>query len=227
LPPIVFNINLIKQKAFSVCDIVSMMKKNTRPSGNTRNDADLVLSARSGDAKAFDQLMNRYKSTLYFKILKMVKNDTDAEDLTIESFEKAFKNIKKCQPQYSFSTWLFSVATHHTIDHLRKKMIVFVPLKSPDENDKNNSDESFNDLVTTTENPEEILIKKQNINLLSVALSSLKPKYQVMVKLRYLKEFSYSEIAKELNLPLSTVKIQLFRSRLMLYHLLKNTGISY
>lgn len=105
------------------------MELNTNLSENAKRDAEFVIAAQSGSEKAFSQLMNRYKEALYFMILKMVNNKTDAEDLTIEAFGKAFTNIHHYEIQFAFSTWLFRIAANNTIDHLRKKRVVHVPLE--------------------------------------------------------------------------------------------------
>ncbi len=203
------------------------MEINPNLSENARHDAELIFAALSGVENAFTQLMKRYKEALYFMMLKMVHNKTDAEDLTIEAFEKAFINIHQYEPQFAFSTWLFCIACNNAIDHLRKKRIVSIPYENTAGNDKNTSIEYTYNMRTNSDNPEEAFIKKQNARLLRKAVSTLKPRYRTLLEMRYFNEYSYSEICKELNLPLGTVKVQLFRSREMLYDLLKESEISY
>ena len=203
------------------------MEINPNLSENAKHDAELIISARSGVEKAFGQLMKRYKEAIYFMLLKMVHNKTDAEDLTIEAFEKAFINIHQYEPQFAFSTWLFCIASNNAIDHLRKKRVISVPYESSVGNDKNTGVDYCFNMRANAVNPEEDFIKKQNAILVRKAVSALKPRYRTLLEMRYFKEYSYSEICKELNLPLGTVKVQLFRSREMLFDLLKNTEISY
>jgi RNA polymerase sigma factor (sigma-70 family) len=199
------------------------MEINPNLSENARRDLDLVIAARSGDQKAFAQLMKRYKDTIYFMLLKMVNNKTDAEDLAIEAFGKAFSSIHQYEPQFAFSTWLFRIASNNAIDHLRKKRAVTVPLEPTVGNDKSIGIEYNYNIRTDSDTPEEAFIKEQNAKLLRKAVSSLKPRYRTLLELRYFREYSYAEIAEQLNLPLGTVKVQLFRSREMLFDLLKNT----
>jgi RNA polymerase sigma factor (sigma-70 family) len=199
------------------------MEINPNLSENARRDVDLVIAARSGDQKAFAQLMKRYKDAIYFMLLKMVNNKTDAEDLAIEAFGKAFSNIHQYEPQFAFSTWLFRIASNNAIDHMRKKKAVTVPLEPIVGNDKSIGIEYNYNIRTDSDTPEEAFIKEQNAKLLRKAVSSLKPRYRTLLELRYFKEYSYAEIADELKLPLGTVKVQLFRSREMLFDLLKNT----
>lgn len=201
------------------------MEINQNLSDNARHDTELIAAARSGVENAFAQLMKRYKDAIYFMLLKMVNNKTDAEDLTIEAFGKAFINIHQYEPRYAFSTWLFSIASNNAIDHLRKKRIMIVPLDPLVENEINIGIEYNTKLQANADNPEESFIKKQNARLLRAAVSTLKPRYRTLIELRYLKEYSYSEISEELNLPLGTVKVQLFRSREILFDLLKNNEI--
>ena len=199
------------------------MEINPNLSENARRDVDLVIAARSGDQKAFAQLMKRYKDAIYFMLLKMVNNKTDAEDLAIEAFGKAFSNIHQYEPQFAFSTWLFRIASNNAIDHMRKKKAVTVPLEPIVGNDKSIGIEYNYNIRTDSDTPEEAFIKEQNARLLRKAVSTLKPRYRTLLELRYFKEYSYAEISEELNLPLGTVKVQLFRSREMLFDLLKNT----
>lgn len=201
------------------------MEINPNLSDNARHDIDFVNAARSGDDRAFTQLMKRYKDAIYFMLLKMVNNKTDAEDLTIEAFGKAFANIRQYEPQFAFSTWLFRIASNNAIDHLRKNKIVTVPLEPLANNDKSAGIEYNHNAQTESDTPEEAFIKEQNSKLLRKAVSTLKPRYRTLLELRYFKEYSYSEIAEELDIPLGTVKVQLFRSRELLFELLKNTDM--
>ena len=190
-------------------------------SEKARQDYELVKSALQGDEKAFARLLNRYKDAIYFMLLKMVNNRSDAEDLTLEAFGKAFKNLHQYSPTYAFSTWLFKIASNNCIDFLRKKKGVHVSI----ENKEDENTDSIK-LKSKDPNPEERLIRQQKAILLRNVVRKLKPRYQVLVELRYFKEFSYEEIAKELDLPLGTVKAQLFRAREMLFKMIESTEIS-
>ncbi|MBN2637061.1 MAG: sigma-70 family RNA polymerase sigma factor [Prolixibacteraceae bacterium] len=184
-------------------------------------DYELVKTALNGDEKAFARLLARYKDSIYFMLLKMVNNRSDAEDLTLEAFGKAFKNLHQYTPTYAFSTWLFKIASNNCIDFLRKKKGIHIPI----ENNENDSPDLIK-LPSKELNPEERLIRQQKAILLRKVVRNLKPRYQNLVELRYFREFSYEEIAKELNLPLGTVKAQLFRAREMLFKLIETTEIN-
>ena len=89
-------------------------------SDKAKKDLTLVEAAIKGDQGAYAELMDRYRDSIYFMMLKMVKNSDDADDLTIEAFGKAFNRLKQYSPNYAFSTWLFKIASNNCIDFIRK-----------------------------------------------------------------------------------------------------------
>jgi RNA polymerase sigma factor (sigma-70 family) len=198
------------------------MELNPELSDKAQYDFLLVEAALTGEEKAFAKLMSRYKDAIYFMLLKMVNNKNDAEDLTIEAFGKAFKNLHQYSPNFAFSTWLFKIATNNCIDFLRKRRGVYISIENNQENGDNDSPIK---LRSTDPNPEEKLIRIQKAILMRRIVHRLKPRYRILVELRYFREFSYEEIAKELNLPLGTVKAQLFRAREMLFKMIESTEI--
>lgn len=172
------------------------------------------------DESAFADLMSRYKKPVYHMILKMVRNVDDAEDLTIEAFAKAFRNLARFKKDYTFSTWLFRIATNNAIDFIRKKKLETYSLNTSFTDD---SGESVNiDVQDSQRTPDEEAINTQKIELVRMFVTKLPAKYQRLVKLRYFDELSYEEIAKELDAPLGTVKAQLHRARELMYELVKD-----
>lgn len=171
------------------------------------------------DEQAFAMLMDRYKRPVYHMILKMVRNVDDAEDLTIEAFAKAFKNLHRFKKDYTFSTWLFRIATNNAIDFIRKKRLETMSLDTSFTDD--NGDSVQIDVEDRNLNPQEEAIKSQKIELIQMFVTKLPAKYQRLVRLRYFQELSYEEIAKELDAPLGTVKAQLHRARELMYDLVK------
>ena len=196
------------------------MEINNDLSEKAKADLLLVEQAKSGNEKAFASLMNRYRDSIYFMLLKMVNNPYDAEDLTIEAFGKAFRNIELYTPKFAFSTWLFKIATNNCVDFIRKKQVSPAPLDYLQENLDNVTVNIQSDLP----DPEEALINHQKIAALKVIVSQLKPRYKTLIELRYYKEYSYEEISSELNLPIGTVKAQLYRAKTLLYNILIKTG---
>jgi len=192
-------------------------------SENIRNDHTLISLALKGDEKAFARLMMKYKDSIYFMLLKIVKNKNDAEDLTLEAFGKAFANLSFYSTDYAFSTWLFRIASNNCIDFLRKKKGIIYSTNNDQESD---SEENSSNIKSTSPNPEERLIINQRGRILHNFIQKLNPKYRTLIDLRYFKEYSYEEIAKELDLPLGTVKVQLFRARNLLYNLIDKAGVN-
>lgn len=186
-------------------------------------DYKLVQRAiENGDQKAYADLMKNYRDSLYFMLLKMTNNPHDAEDLTIEAFGKAFKKLHQYTPDYAFSTWLFKIASNNCIDFIRKKKKYTFSIDQNFDEDETGTELAAK-IPSGTLDPEEELVKKQKIKLMHEVVEKLKPHYRTLIELRYFKEFSYDEIAQELNLPLGTVKAQLFRAREFLYQILKNS----
>ena len=185
-------------------------------SKKAQRDFLLVQKAKeNNDEKAYAELMIRYRKPVYHMILKMVKNTDDAEDLTIEAFAKAFKNLKKFNPDYTFSTWLFRIATNNCIDFIRKKKLDTLSINSTFTDD--NGENVSIDIQDYSLNPQEETIKQQKVEIMQMIVTQLPMKYQILVKLRYFHELSYDEISKELDAPLGTVKAQLHRARELLY----------
>ncbi|MBN1144687.1 MAG: sigma-70 family RNA polymerase sigma factor [Bacteroidales bacterium] len=195
------------------------MEVNTNLSEKAQRDYMLVQRATQGDQRAYAELMGRYRDAIYYMLLKMVNNASDAEDLTIEAFGKAFKNINQYAPNYAFSTWLFKIATNNCIDFIRKKKTSHVSLDHSNEE----HEKATKDIQAPILDPEESLINEQKIHLMRSLVSKLKPRYRKLIELRYFSELSYEEIAEELELPIGTVKAQLFRARELLFNILKNT----
>ena len=193
------------------------MNMNSNLSEKAQFDVRLVERAKKDDQAAYAQLMDRYREAIYYMLLKMVNNASDAEDLTIEAFGKAFKNLEQYTPNFAFSTWLFKIASNNCIDFIRKKRIDHISL----DREIGDKDRASNIIMAEVPDPEEDLIKKQKAKLMRSIVTTLKPRYRELVELRYFKEYSYEEIADELNLPLGTVKAQLFRARELLYNILK------
>ncbi len=203
-------------------DTTQNPKLNPNLSDKALKDYNLVRKAiDNGDQKAYAELMTRYKDSIYFMLLKMVNNRDDADDLTIEAFGKAFKNIKQYTPDYAFSTWLFKIATNNCIDFIRKKRKMTFSIDKGIETD--DGGELTIDIKSNQPDPEENMMKKQKVMMMRDVVERLKPRYKKLVELRYFQERSYEEIADELNLPLGTVKAQLFRAREFLYQIMKNS----
>ena len=191
-------------------------------SEKAQKDYELVLRATNNkDQQAFSDLMDKYKDPIYYMLLKMVNNNDDAEDLTLEAFGKAFNRLVQYTPNFAFSTWLFKIATNNCIDFLRKKKKNVMSIDNRVSN--NDGEEYMFEIKSDGMTPEQIAMNEQKIQLMRQYVKKLKPRYEILVEMRYFKEMSYEEISTELNLPLGTVKAQLFRAREFLYNIMKHS----
>lgn len=196
------------------------MEINSNLTEKAREDYELIRKALyERDQHAYGQLMQNYREALYYMMLKMTNNKTDAEDLTIEAFGKAFKNLHHYSPKFAFSTWLFKIASNNCIDFMRKKQKQGFMVHEDEENTP--SAESLAETQSNSDSPEDALLRKENLTRMRKVVDKLKPHYRTLVELRYFKEYSYEEIAQQLDLPIGTVKAQLYRAREFLHSLLK------
>lgn len=198
------------------------MEIGSNLSDKGKYDLVLVEKAKAGDQKAYAELLDRYRDPIYFMLLKMVNNKSDADDLTIEAFGKAFKSIEQYTPKYAFSTWLFKIASNNCIDFIRRKKEIHISIDQPADDGEGGQSLPASNLLAGVLDPEETLIKEQNIQLVQDMVEKLKPRYRKLIELRYFQEYSYIEIAEELSIPLGTVKAQLFRARELLQNILEN-----
>jgi len=197
-------------------------KTGSHLSEKAQKDYELVIRAtKKKDQQAFAELMDKYKDSIYYMLLKMVNNNDDAEDLTLEAFGKAFNRLHQYTPNFAFSTWLFKIATNNCIDFLRKKKknVMSIDNRIPN----NDGDDFMFEIKSEGLTPEQLTMNDQKIQLMRQYVKKLKPRYEILVEMRYFKEMSYDEISDELNLPLGTVKAQLFRAREFLYNIMKHS----
>ena len=201
------------------------LSKRQEKSDRAQKDSELVKEALAGSQRAYGKLMGRYRDSIFFMIQKMVNNRNDAEDLTIEAFGKAFQNLSKYSIDYAFSTWLYRIAINNCIDFIRKKRLETFSLDAGiDDSEGGNMQQ---DIQANTLDPEELYIKNQRILLMRGVIERLNPKYRKLIELRYLKEYSYGEISAEMEIPLGTVKAQLFRAKELLSNILKGESTKY
>lgn len=175
-----------------------------------------IEKAKKGDQTAFTFLLNYYWSEVYSFMLKRTENETDAEDITIETFSKAFDKIATYNPEFQFNTWLISIAKNVHIDMLRKKKSgLFIEITDKEEQ------KAYN-IADTSPSKEDELITEQNLSQLLQYIKELKPHYQEVIQLRYFQEMSYQEIADKIDEPLSNVKVKLLRAKKLLAEIIKN-----
>ena len=191
-----------------------MVKKNSKK----ERDIQTVRKAlKTDNQNYYNKLMSQYHNSVHFYVNGIIKNKAISNDLAIEIMGKAFINLKSYNFKYAFSTWIFTIAKNHCIDYLRKNNLKTVSI-----DEMTNNGEYYFEIPTKDSNPEDILIRKQRIQLLRRLVNQLSLKHMSIVKLRYFKEMSYSEISVELNLSESTIKIRLYRARKELLKIFKS-----
>ena len=184
-----------------------------------KKDFELVRKAKSGDGRAYDILMEQYHDAVFNIVYRMVRNKQEAEDLTQETFIKAYNSINLFNEEYAFSTWLFKIATNHCIDFFRKRKL---KTYSMDEPVQYKEDEIKHEYASDDPTMEHRMIDSEKSRLIREAINKLPEKYRMAIILRHHEEKSYDEIAQILNLPLGTVKARIFRAREMLKKHLKD-----
>ncbi|MFM9988686.1 RNA polymerase sigma factor [Flavobacterium sp.] len=169
-----------------------------------------IDKAKLGDQVAFTFLLDNYWNEVYGFMLQRTENETDAEDITIETFSKAFDKITTYNPEFQFNTWLIAIAKNVHIDLLRKKKSsLFIDITDEE-------DDIAYSIADTSPSAEDKLITEQNLSRLLQFIKELKPAYQEVIQMRYFQEMSYQEIADDLEEPLNNVKIKLLRAKKLL-----------
>ncbi len=192
-------------------------------SDKAQHDLKVIDRALNGDSRAYAELLNRYRDSVYYVMLRMISNPSDAEDLTIEAFGKAFHNLAKYVPSHAFSTWLFRIATNNCIDFMRRKS----QSPRPFDQDEGEEDEVEATVASDMIAPDELMINRETAASLNRIVKTLKPRYRRLIELRYFEDYSYEEIASELSLPIGTVKARLFRAKVLILNMVqsKSSGI--
>ncbi len=184
-----------------------MQKNKTQPTKypNTPEQTDWINETKNGQQEAFTNIVLKYQQPIYNLCYRMLGDRLEAEDAAQESFLRAYARLNSYDSQQTFSTWLFSIASHHCIDRLRKKREYWLSLDSLDY-------VRIPPNQTTTQ-PEETLLKVEATQSVHAFLNSLSPDYRTTIILKYWYGLSYQEIAETLNSSVSAVKSKLWRAR--------------
>ncbi|WP_452599347.1 RNA polymerase sigma factor [Pontimicrobium sp. MEBiC01747] len=176
---------------------------------------DAIKKAKQNDQKAFNFLLDEFWDSVYGFQLKRIKNENDAEDITIQTFSKAFDRIETYKEQYTFKTWLITISKNIHIDLLRKAK------SSINSKITDHEDDKVYKVADESPTPEDKLITEQNLAKLLRDIKKLKPHYQEVINLRYFQELSYKEISQELEEPMNNVKVKLLRAKKLLAEIIK------
>lgn len=183
-------------------------------SASSLEDDALVSEALAGREDSYSKLVDKYQKPLYFHIRKMIKEVELVDDLVQEVFMKAFHNLNSYSNEYAFSTWIYRIATNHTIDYLRKKKLQTLSIDQPYKTKDGDMEMQLPDESFSTDQP---VMKKERKAIVQQAIDELPEKYRLVIEMRHMEEKTYQEIAEILDLPLGTVKAHIFRARELLY----------
>lgn len=176
--------------------------------------SDAINRAKKNDQKAFNFLLDKFWDAVYGFQLKRIENENDAEDITIQTFSKAFDRIETYNDDYKFKTWLITISKNIHIDLLRKEKNSISKIITNDDN-------SAFHVLDESPSPEDKLITEQNLAKLLRDIKKLKPHYQEVINLRYFQELSYKEISAELKEPINNVKVKLLRAKKLLAEIIQ------
>ena len=176
---------------------------------------EAIKKAKENNQKAFNFLLDTFWDDVYGFQLKRIKNENDAEDITIRAFSMAFDKIDSFDEAYKFKTWLITISKNIHIDLLRKEKQTIAKTISSDTEGK------LYEVLDDAPSPEDKIITEQNLAKLLKDIKKLKPHYQQVINLRYFQELSYKEISMELNEPMNNVKVKLLRAKKLLAEIIK------
>jgi len=183
----------------------------------SENISKTIQNAKSGQQLAFSNLLDTFWNDVYSFQLLRTKNELEAEDITIETFSKAFDKINSYKEEFVFKTWLITISKNLHIDLLRKQKR---SLENNTFSYQNSAGES--EVLDSTPTAEDQLIQQQNLADLLTEIKKLKPAYQKVINLRYFNEMSYAEMALVLEEPINNIKVKALRARKLLSELIRN-----
>jgi RNA polymerase sigma factor (sigma-70 family) len=174
-----------------------------------------IERAKMNDQAAFKFLLDTFWNDVYGFQLKRTENENDAEDITIQTFSKAFDKIDTYNDSYVFKTWLITISKNIHIDLVRKRKSTIATASNTHDED------GLYDIADESPSQEDKLITEQNLAKLLRDIKKLKPHYQEVINLRYFQELSYTEISEQLNEPINNVKVKLLRAKKLLAEIIK------
>ena len=184
------------------------------------DDLKIIESCLLGDTQMFSRLIDNYKNMVYNLAYRMSNNQQEAEDISQDVFLHTYQSLARFNPSYKFSTWLYQITLNIIRDRFKKKELNYVSLDTPVETDDS---EYYIQPADLTNNPEQIISQKENLQTIQQAIYSLPLKYREVIVLRHLQDLSYIEIGNILKLPPGTVKVRLYRAREQLRKILETS----
>ncbi|MCL7754662.1 sigma-70 family RNA polymerase sigma factor [Polaribacter sp. Z022] len=169
-----------------------------------QNNQHYITKVINGDTNAFAYLVDEYKNMVYSLAYKMTKNKEEAEEISQDTFIKAFKNLSKFKGDSKFSTWLYRIAYHTSLDAIKK-------------NKKNNSNVEINEFtfnqIQSVENILEGIERKERSIILSDCLDKLPEEERSIIWMFYYDELSLKEITEITDFSEANLKVKLHRAR--------------
>ena len=177
-------------------------------------DTELIQRAQSGCERAYTHLLERHRPAVYRYMLQLCRNSSEAGDLTMEAFAKAFHHLGSYVPRHAFVTWLKRIAFNNFVDRRRRNRLALLSVDLSDQD--NPLSRRVSNVPTERANPEEGLIKQQRHRHVRDTMRQLPEVYRRVLELRYFDELTYEEISLALELPMGTIKAQLYRAKALL-----------
>ncbi len=181
------------------------------------DESELIQLSLDGDMDAFGDLVRLYEKPIYNLAYRMLNNAQEAEDAAQEAFIRAYSNLHRYDINRSFKTWVFSIASNHCIDRIRKRRLTMLSIDEPLP--------PHPSLTSDQPMPEQSVIEGERSEIIELLLDELSPDYRAAVVLRYWYDMSYAEIADSLDTTESAIKSRLFRARQMLADKLQSMNI--
>ncbi len=195
--------------------LLKILKDMSTKTENISIDKVLVNRIKSGDASAFDEMVSRYWDRIFARVMQLLKNRQDAEEVTQDAFVRAHRGLEKFRGDSSFSTWLFQIATNLAHNKYwywwRRKRDVSISF------DQNISDEGAATLIDIIpaegRDPYDELLSREFVDRVGECMPLLSLKHKEILTLRIANDMSYDEIADKLNISIGTVKSRIARAR--------------
>lgn len=172
----------------------------------------LISKAKEKDQKAQTKLINIFWVDVFSFVMKKVRDENDADEITVNVFSKVLSKIDMYDPHFEFKTWVLTIAQNTIIDFWRKKL-------RENQDPTEHLDEVKNQYAKS---PEELMISDEEQKKIIKTIESLDKNYQDILRLRFFEEKSIKEIAEELGISVANTKVRVMRAKKVLAELLKN-----
>jgi RNA polymerase sigma-70 factor (ECF subfamily) len=182
-------------------------------SRSTEDIQKIIIRAKNGDQTAYRMLLNTYWKDIFRFLSAKCENEYDVEDLTIKTFSKAFDKLHQYNARFRFKNWLLTIAHNLYVDFYRSQHKQITQVSLHREKDEH--------IAEPEPGIEDELIRQQNLDELLFYIKQLKPHYREVIHLRYFREYSYKEIADEMNESVNNIKVRLLRARKLLSEMIR------